>query len=190
MGKILQLLLKQNIIPRCWKFWMNKGFRIWSKSSDFGPGTLRNMSLFWHDLVTEDALMVQTLIMPAAICHRLHLRRSEMTKHLSLSSGSAEVCLFIFQCFSIHQPCFHIGKTRYETLAPFQELYTAEDLYTSSWAVFAFAGPASVLKWHPAREGHNGIQGQGETEILLCHLTKRERSPMSQAELCGGGTSE
>lgn len=72
MGKILQLLLKQNIIPRCWKFLMNKGFRIWSKSSDFGPGTLRNMSLFWHDLVTEDALMVQTLIMPAAICHRLH----------------------------------------------------------------------------------------------------------------------
>lgn len=72
MGKILQLLLQQNIIPRCWKFWISKGFRIWSKSSNFGAGTLRSISFFWHDLVTEDALMVQSHIIPAAICHRLH----------------------------------------------------------------------------------------------------------------------
>lgn len=37
-------------------------------------------------------------------------------------------CLFIFQYFSIHQPCFHIGKTGYETLVPVQELYTAKEL--------------------------------------------------------------
>lgn len=65
-----------------------------------------------------------------------------------------------------------------------------KSLRTSSWAVFAFAGSVAVLKWDPAREGHSGIQGQGETEILLCHLTKREGSSMSQAESCGGGTSE
>lgn len=98
MGKIPQLLLRQNILPRCWKFWMNKGFRIWSNSSNFGADTLRNMSLSWQGVVTQDALMVQSHIIPAAVCHQLRSREkdcsrrwlrstSEMTEHLPLWSG-------------------------------------------------------------------------------------------------------
>lgn len=109
MGKILQLLLRQNIIPRCWKFWMNKGFRIWSNGSNLGADTLRNMSLYWQGVVTQHALMVQTNIIPATICHWLHSQeedcsrqwlrsRSEMTEHLPLWSDSTEV---VFSSFSI-----------------------------------------------------------------------------------------
>lgn len=109
MCKILQLIFRQNI-PRCWKFWMNKGFRIWSNGSNFGAHTLRNMSLFWHGVVTQDALMGQShIIIPATICHWLHSRekdcsrqwlrsKSDVTEHLPLWSGPAEV---VFSSFNI-----------------------------------------------------------------------------------------
>lgn len=169
MGKILQLLLSQNIIPRCWKFWTNEGFRIWSNSSNFGADTLRNMSLSWQGVVTEDALKAQSHIVPAAICHWLHSPRGGLqqavaeeqkwnvwtfTSLIRLFRGG----LFILQYFIIPQSCFHIGKTRYVVvpLVPLQggSSTLQERLWASIWAVFAFAGSM----WAPAREGDSSTR--------------------------------
>ena len=57
--------------------------------------------------------------------------------------------------------------------------------------LFAFAGSVLYLCLNEIQLGKvAAVQWQGETEILLCLLTNRERSPMSQAESCGGGTDE
>lgn len=99
MGKILQLLLRWNIIPGWWKFWMSKAFRIWCNSNNFGTDSLRNMTLYWQRFVTQDAPTEQSHIIPATFCHWLHSQKKECSKQwpkeqtepLPLWSGSAEV---------------------------------------------------------------------------------------------------
>lgn len=185
MGKILQLLLKQNIIPRCRKFWMSKGFMIWSKSSNFGAGTLRSMSLFWHDLVTEGALMAQSHIIPAAMCHRLHFwddcRWGEAKwQNIYLFHQALQRLSFYLSVFQ-HSPALlpHWKDRVWNTCSCPRALYCkraygqAAEQYLHLQGLYLCSNEIQLGKV-------TVVQGQGETEILLCHLTKRERSPMSQ----------
>lgn len=193
MGWTLQLLLRPNILPRCWEFWVSKGFRILSNSHNFGADILSNMSFFRQGVVTRDALVVQSHVIPATICPWLHSQekycsrlrsRSEMTEHLPLWPGSAETA---FSSFSISTfPSLHVRKTKYETHISFQaRSFTLQgSLWMSIWAVFAFAEAALCLCSNEIQLGKvTAVQGQGETEILLCFLTNMERSPMSHVEV-------
>lgn len=97
-------------------------------------------------------------------------------------------CLFSLQYFSIHQPCSHIGKTGKTCSFP-RALYCRRAYGQAAEQWLHLQG--LYLCSNEIQLGNVTVVCKDrERLILLCHLAKRERSSMSQTELCGGGTSE
>jgi len=74
--------------------------------------------------------------------------------------------------------------TGYETLVPIQSgSFTLwASLWVSIWSRFAFAGSVLCLSANKIQlRKMTAVQGHGKTESLLCLLTNRESSPVSQA---------
>lgn len=138
MGKTLQLLFRQNIVPRWWKFWMNKEFRIWSNGSNFGAGT-------WWGAVTQDALMIPAHIISATVCHWLH-SASNCNRQWLRSETTFTSSIEALQSLSLQPSVFsHIAPLigKYNFLILFHSkkgpVKLQENLQVNSWALFTIA---------------------------------------------------
>lgn len=153
------------------------------------------MSLFWYDLVTEDALMVQSHIIPAAIHHKLHFWEDcswgeVKQRNIYLFHQDLQRLFFYLSVFQHSPALLPHWKDRMWNTCSFPRALCYRRAYGQAAEQYLHLHGLYLCSNEIQLRKVTAVYKDRERQILLCHLTKGERSPMSQAESCGGGNSE
>lgn len=103
-------------------------FRIWSNGSNFGAGTLRSVNLHGWGAATQDALMIPSHIISAAVCHWLHSLASNCNRQWLRSETTFTPSFKALQNLSLHPSVCQ----RSPTLLPALESVVLKYLFLSN----------------------------------------------------------